>query len=152
MAEILGKGDLDAVAKAVAVEQLLQSKELATRAIDCIPEAFGAVLVGHMGNIGLPARFKAKSHRGAWCEFSLNDEPIFGEALAVATSLYHNGPKELFASVALQSAMVNTVNRALQAGQSIEGASFSSICFLGVSAEMYTPPRGLLHRLFGAST
>lgn len=55
VAEILGKGDLDAVAKAVAVEQLLQSKELATRAIDCIPEAFGAVLVGHMGNTGLPA-------------------------------------------------------------------------------------------------
>ncbi len=136
VAEILGKADLDAVAKAVAVEQVLQSKELATRAIDCIPEAFGAVLVEQMGNIGLPTHFKARSRRGVWCEFSLSDEPIFGEALTVAASLYHNGPRELFAPVALQSSMVNTVNQALHAGQSLEGASFSSICFLGVSAEM----------------
>lgn len=102
VAEILGQAGLDAIAKTVAVEQLLQSKKLALRAVACIPEAFGAMVVAHMGKAGLPARFKAKNSRGVWREFPLIDEPIYGEALLVAATLYHNGPKVLFAPVAPQ--------------------------------------------------
>lgn len=51
-----------------AVADLVGDHGLANRIIDWLPEAFGLILVGHMGNITLPKAFKAKDRFGDWID------------------------------------------------------------------------------------
>lgn len=121
----------------VRVAALVQDKMVARRLIDWIPEAFGIILVSHMGKFNLPTSFSAKAADGRWVRFEFKKEPIFGEALQLGAEIYHSGPRNLFSSIALRSSMVAVVNNALNAGASLEGATLSGPALVGIPAETY---------------
>jgi hypothetical protein len=127
-------------------------KMVARRLIDWIPEAFGIVLASHIGKIHLPATFSARSSDGQWKQFEFKAEPIFVEALRIATDMYHSGDRSAFGNIAKRSSMVDVVNKALNAGDSIDGAMLSGPALIGVPAEVYevkaTP---IWRRLFRSS-
>lgn len=120
-----------------AVADLVGDHGLANRIIDWLPEAFGLILVGHMGNITLPKAFKAKDRFGDWIEIPFAKEPVFADALEFASLTFHNGPKRLFSGLAVQSSVVDVVNQALNAGSSMVGATLGPIEMMGLSAETY---------------
>ena len=120
-----------------AVLDLVGDRTLAQRIIDWLPEAFGFILVGHMGNLTLPTTFQARDAAGDWVEISLSKEPILAEALDLASQVFHNGPKNVFSSLALRSAVVDVVNNALNAGASLEGSRLAPLAMHGLSAEIY---------------
>ena len=119
------------------VAALVGDPMAARRLIDWIPEAFGIVLISHIAKVVLPTTFSAKSSNGEWVKFPFEAEPIFQAALGLATNLYHSGPRSTFGNVAMRSSMVDVVNRALNAGQSIEGATLSGPALIGIPAEVY---------------
>jgi hypothetical protein len=120
-----------------AVADLVCDPDLARRIIDWLPEAFGLILIGHMGDITLPKTFRVKDRSGQWIEIPFSREPIFADVLDFASLTYHNGPKHLFSSLAVQSSVVDTVNKALNAGEPLTGASLGPITMAGLSAETY---------------
>jgi hypothetical protein len=131
------------------IAALSKDPMLARRLIDWLPEAFGIVLVSHMGGVNLPTTFSAKTSRGQWLEFELNAEPIFQNAARVAMEMYHSGPRNIFSNIALRSSMLSAVNQALNQGGSLEGATLSGPALIGIPAEIYAPPpRSLWARLF----
>lgn len=120
---------------------LVGDDALARRLIDWIPEAFGAVLIGHMKlGISLPKTFTAKDSHGLWREFSFSAEPIFVKAVEAASVIYHEGPREVFVALAPSGSMVDAVNRALNAGADLSGASLAGPAMLGIPAETYSQP------------
>lgn len=112
----------------------------ARRAIDWIPEAFAFVLVPHIAEVELPTTFTAKARNGTWMRFETSVEPVFAKAVRLGTHLYHSGNRDAFGRIALRSAMMVAVNRALNAGHGIAGATLSGPALLGVPAEFYLPP------------
>lgn len=120
-----------------AVAVLTGDPGLARRIIDWLPEAFGLILLSHMGDITLPKTFRAKDRAGEWVEIPLVQEPVLADALEFASLTYHKGPKSLFSGLALQSAVVDSVNQALDAGESLAGARLGPIAMPGLSAEIY---------------
>jgi hypothetical protein len=120
-----------------AVTALLGNEFLARRAIDWLAEAFGLVLIQHIAAVKLPRTFKAQNRDGEWVEIPFTAEPIFGLALRLGTAIYHSGPREIFSKIALRSALVSVVNKALNSGANLEGAELSSPSMLGLKAETY---------------
>lgn len=117
---------------------LVGDDALARRLIDWIPEAFGAVLIGHMNlGIRLPKTFTARDAHGLWREFPFSAEPIFVKAIEAASVIYHEGPSEVFVALAPTGSMVDAVNRALNAGHDLSGASLAGPAMLGIPAETY---------------
>jgi hypothetical protein len=112
-------------------------KMVARRLIDWVPEAFGIVLASHIGKINLPATFSARSHNGEWKHFEFKVEPIFIESLRIATDVYHSGDRSIFGNIAKRSSMIDVVNKALNAGDSIDGATLSGPALVGIPAEVY---------------
>lgn len=119
------------------VAALAEDKMVAQRLIDWIPEAFGIVLASHVGKIQLPTTFSARSRSGQWRNFEFSAEPIFGEALKMATDMYHSGDRSVFGNIAQRSSTIDAVNRALDAGESIDGAKLSGPALNGIPAEVY---------------
>jgi hypothetical protein len=123
------------------VRALVGDDALARRLIDWIPEAFGAVLIGHMKlGINLPKTFTAKDAHGLWQEFPFSAEPIFVKAVQAAAVIHHEGPREVFVALAPSGCMVGAVNRALNAGADLSGASLAGPAMLGIPAETYSQP------------
>jgi hypothetical protein len=119
------------------VAAFAQDPMTARRLIDWIPEAFGLVLVSHLGKILPPKTFGAKASDGKWVEFDLKAEPIFIDTLSLAIEVYHSGPRSTFSNIALRSSMLGAVNEALNAGVSIDGAVLSGPALIGIPAEVY---------------
>jgi hypothetical protein len=117
--------------------QLVGEADVARRVIDWLPEAFGIVLVSHMGSITLPSTFMARDSLGSWIEIPLSNDPIFGQTLKLAQHMYDHGPREIFSALALRSSSVAAVNQALNAGESIDGSVLSPPSMLGLAAETY---------------
>lgn len=109
----------------------------ARRLIDWIPEAFAAVLIPHIGNVYLPKTFTAKAKCGKWLKFEFMREPIFVNSLPIAMEMYHSDSRNAFANIAKRSAMLDVVNKALNAGDSIDGGSLSGPALIGIPAEVY---------------
>jgi hypothetical protein len=109
----------------------------ARRLIDWIPEAFAAILIPHVGNVNLPKTFTAKAKYGKWLEFEFTREPVFVNSLSIAMGMYHSDSRNAFANIVKRSAMVDAVNKALNAGDSIDGASLSGPALIGIPAEVY---------------
>lgn len=123
---------------------------LARRLIDWIVEAFGMVLAAHVtpGMI-MPTTFSARSSNGKWLSLKLTAEPIFFETVKIAQAIYHNGPRELFGSIAVRSSMIQAINNALNSGANLKGAVFSGPALLGIPAEVYpSPPKSIWTRFF----
>lgn len=117
---------------------LVGDEVLARRLIDWIPVAFGAVLIRHMElGLELPQTFTAKDLQGRWHEFPFSAEPIFVEAVNAASGYYHEGPRDVFAALAPAGCMVDAVNRALNAGADLTGASLAGPAMLRIPAEAY---------------
>jgi hypothetical protein len=114
-----------------------KDKMVARRLFVWIPESFGIVLVSHIGRINLPATFSARSSDGQWKQFEFKVEPIFGEALRLAADMYHSGDRSAFGNIAKRSSMVDVVNKTLNAGKSIDGATLSGPALIGIPAELY---------------
>jgi hypothetical protein len=137
---LLGSDDIAEEDIEASVFAYTKDSMLARRLIDCIPEAFGIILIGHMSiNLNLPKTFSAKAKNGQWLEFEFNVEPIFVDAIKIAAEMFHTGPRSVFKNIASRSAMVNTVNRALNQAQSLNGATLSGPALIGIPAEIYLP-------------
>ena len=108
------------------------SPDLVRRALDWLPEAFGLVALARMDGVEVPTTFSAKSVDGAWHEFPLSAEPLFAQAVRVAL----HSP-EIFRQIAEQSACINAIDNALNAGADVKGAKISGPTLVGVPAEMY---------------
>jgi hypothetical protein len=129
--------DLSEPEQEAAVIALLGDERLARRAIDWLVEAFGLVLLPHIAALTLPNTFKARSNSGEWVEFPFSSDPIFIQAIKLGTELYHQGQHVVFGKIALRSAMVIAVNKALNAGADINGGVLGPPSMIGLKAEMY---------------
>src|SRR6185312_1979337 len=107
------------------VLQLVADPMIARRLIAWIPEAFGFVLAAHIAKVEFTNTFSAKNKQGTWVTIEINREPIFAAALRAATSMFHSGPRDVYQAIAYRSAALAAVNKALNAGDSIEGAHLS---------------------------
>ena len=135
------------------IASFAKDKMVARRLIDWIPEAFGIVLVSHIGKINLPATFSARSRDGQWKQFKFEVEPIFGEALRLAADMYHSGDRSTFGNIAKRSSMVDVANKVLNAGDSIDGGTLSGPALIGIPAEVYeAKPRSTWRRIFRRSS
>lgn len=133
----LGEGDRRDTEIEIAVDRYAADKLATKRLIAWIPEAFGVVLLPHVADMTLPTTFTAKASDGTWKEFAFDREPIFADAVRVATDMYRDGPRSVFSNVARRSTMVATVNAALNAGQSVAGAKIAGPAIAGIPAEFY---------------
>ena len=114
---------------------------LARRAISWLPEAFGIVLASHIEpGIKLPTTFMAKNIEGEWVELPLALDPVFAQALRLATTVFHGGPREIFSALALASSVHAAVNNALNENAVLKGSKLQPIRMLGLSAEAYGGP------------
>lgn len=117
---------------------------LARRLIDVVPEGFGLVLVSHIesaATLQLPTEFSVQDAAGEWVEFPFTSEPVFVAALLAAQRMFHTGPRLKFQTVTDRSGLLNAVNNALNAGQSLEGgATLGGPRFEGIPAAVYAAP------------
>jgi hypothetical protein len=148
VAAIIGSEDITVDDIETRVVVLVQDPMLARRLIDWIPEAFGIVLISHMATVTLPLTFSAKNKRGDWVQFDLKVEPIFQRATLLAMQIFHEGPRESFSNIARRSALLDAANRALNHGDSLDGAVLSGPALIGIPAEVYMPPSTSIWRKF----
>ena len=150
---ILGNGGISDDVIESGIESFAENKLVARRLIDCIPEAFGIVLASHVGKINVPSMFSARLSNGNWKSFEFRVEPIFDLSLRIATDMYHTGDRSTFGNVAERSSIIGALNKALNAGASIEGATLSGPALMGVPAETYeTKSNSLWEKLFRGSS
>ncbi len=100
----------------------------ANRLVALVPLAFGRVLISHIAKLDLSTEFIVKNGDQETVR-SLNDEPLFLEALRVAMATFHSGPRDLFEPAATFSAEFNAVNRALNEEVSLDGGSLERPVF-----------------------
>lgn len=122
------------------VAALVQDPMLARRLIDWLPEAFGIVLISHMGTVTSPDTFSAKNKSGEWVQFDLKAEPIFELATRLAMRIFHEGPRSTFSNIVGRSALLAAASRGLDDGESLDGASLGGLAMLGIPAEVYFAP------------
>ncbi len=135
--EILGESGISADEIESRVTGLVSDPPLARRLIDCIPEAFGLVMMSHIGKVVLPTTFSARDRHGKWKSFPFSSEPIFDAALKTAERMIQDGAQTTFQNVATRSSMVSSLNKALHQGANIDGMISSGPFFIGIPAETY---------------
>lgn len=116
---------------------LVEDPLLVQRAMAWLPEAFGWVLASKIGKFRLPGSFQARTSKGEWSEFPLSAEPLFNVALSLAEETFQLGLKALFEKLALRSAVMSSLNAALDAGVDVNEAVISGPAFLSLPAEIY---------------
>ncbi len=133
----LGEGDRRDTEIEIAVRRFAPDPLTLRRLVGWIPEAFGYVLLPHVGDVTLPTTFQARAKDGTWKEFPFDREPIFARTVAIATAMYEQNSRGVFSAVARRSSMVGAVNKALNDGASLDGARLSGPAMMGVPAEFY---------------
>ena len=136
---LLGEGERRDTEIEIGVARFAPDKLTARRLIDWIPEAFGYVLLPHVGDMSLPTSFSAMAKDGTWREFAFDREPIFGQAVQIATQMYRDNPRGVFSAVARRSAMLAPVNDLLNEGRSIKGMKVAGPAMAAIPAEFYDP-------------
>ncbi len=123
------KNDDDQVLVAALTKKGL-SESYAERLVAFLPLAFGRVVVGQLAEITLADQYSTRE-RGV--EKSLNDEPVYMEAVTLARSVARDGTMEtaLFRSIAYRSAELAAVNQALTEGTNINGHTMLPPVFNG---------------------
>lgn len=112
------------------VEDRGYKTDLAERFVAFMPLAFGRVVINKIGSVSFTSSYKVKEQNR---EFSLEEEPIYCLAYKLAFESYENGilEREVFSAIATRSAELDSVNKALNAGEDINGAKFSTILLFG---------------------
>lgn len=85
----------------------------------------------------LPATFRVDDADGVTHYVPMAAEPVFVHALHIAQQTYHGGPRSTFQALSERSAVVDMINKALNAGGSLDGASISPLYFDDIPAEQY---------------
>jgi len=116
---------------------LTEDAMLARRLIDWIPETFGIVLVSRMGKVAFSGTFSAKNQEGKWVKINMDSEPIHASAMRAALEMLHSGSRESYERIVGRSSILAVVNKALNAGESIDGMTLSGPAFIGIPAEVY---------------
>lgn len=95
-----------------------------------LPSAFCRIALSHKFDLGFPDTYKVQGVEG---EFPYKAEPIYKLAIDIASDIYHNEPElsEVFNSIATRSAEFITINKALNEGAEITGASLSATSYFG---------------------
>jgi hypothetical protein len=145
----LGESGASPDDEALRIAALVADPMMARRLLVWIPEAFGFVLASHIGKIKFTGTFSAKNKHGQWVTLAVEREPIFAAALTAAMTMFHSGPRESFKNISGRSALLNAVDNALNAGQSLDGAMLSGPALIGIPAEVYVRPPVWWRRLFG---
>jgi hypothetical protein len=133
----LGEGERRDVEIEIAVARFAGDKMTVRRLVDWIPEVFGVVLLPHVAEVVLPVTFTARAQDGTWKEFPFEREPIVALTLPIAVALYNDGGRAVFSSVVKRSSMVVAVNKALNAGSSLDGVVLAGPAMSGIPAEFY---------------
>ena len=139
--EILGDARLEETEIETRMLALAKNPLTARRLVDCVPEAFGLLLIAHLGKLdpsGLPQSFSARDAAGGWRSFPFSAEPIFALSGLLAGRMLHNGPRAKFETIAKRSALLASVNKALNAGADLSGARLSGPALIGAPAEFYS--------------
>ncbi len=89
------------------------------------------MLLPHVGDWVLPTIFSAQAAGGSWVEFPLERGPIVADAIALATEMDRVDPRGTFSQVAKRSSLVVAVDKALNAGESMDGAKLSGPALVG---------------------
>lgn len=107
-----------------------QSKEFAEHAVAFLPIAFGRVVIVHIAQVTFTTDYQVKETKQT---HSLSNEPIFVKALKLATDSYHMRlvPRKVFSAIAMRSPELLAVNKALNEGADINGASFQTLELTG---------------------
>ena len=118
---------------------MLGNQMLARRVLDFVPEAFGAMLIGHIPGMitRLPRTFSVCAADGEWRELPLSEEPVFAQAVQLAMRLAHHGDSEVFEVVSKRSSLFNLVNKSLSAGKEPKDVGMPALAFMGIPAELY---------------
>lgn len=111
------------------------SSQTAEKLVALVPLAFGRILISHMGKATFPNEAVLETKRGMAKSIDLRREPIFTHALELGTTMYHQGPRHLFAPAASASAEVGCINQLLNDGGTIDGVGFSAPRFLRLTYE-----------------
>lgn len=138
-ARIIGATGADNSAIEEGVRALVGEAMSARRVIDWLPEAFALVFIPHVASVHLPTTFRARNRKGKWETFGMDAEPILGNAILLGSRMYHHGPRETFSNIVSRSSLLAVVNRALNEGADITGATLSRLALIGVPAEVYLP-------------
>ena len=134
---LLGEGERRDVEIEIGVARFAADKLTVRRLVDWIPEAFGYVLLPHVADMVLPKTFSARAKDGTWHEFAFDREPIFAAAVKLGNDMYRDGPRTVFSNVAKRSSVIAVVNKALNDGASLSGATISGPAMIGIPAEFY---------------
>ena len=120
---------------------LLGDQMLARRVLNFVPEAFGAMLIGHIPGMitRLPRTFSVCAADGKWHELPFPEEPVFAQAVQLAKRLAHQGDGEVFETVSKRSSLFSLVNKSLGAGKEPEDIGMPALAFVGIPAEIYLP-------------
>jgi hypothetical protein len=112
------------------VESKGYKKELAERFVAFLPIAFGRIVIAQIADVSFTLNYKVKETSN---EYSLTNEPIYNLAHDLAVESYEKGriTREVYSAIALRSAELVAVNKALNAGEDINGANFSTIVLFG---------------------
>ena len=111
----------------------------AEKLVALVPLAFGRIAIGHMFRVEFPTHVVVGHPDGV--RVDLCDEPIFRRALAIAATMIHNGPRELFEPARDMSAEMVLINRALAAGQKdLNGSVFAEPIIMNLTVEEWRLP------------
>ncbi len=105
-------------------------REFAERLVAFLPIAFGRVVIAHIGEMDLSDEYLVTETNS---RHSLLNEPVYTSALAFATGAYQSGilSRDCFSAVATRSAELSAVNRALNKGADLHGASMGPVVLFG---------------------
>ncbi|MFZ6727493.1 hypothetical protein ACO0K2_18540 [Undibacterium sp. MH2W] len=118
---------------AVLVERLQNAGvalSTAERLISLLPIAFGRVVIEKLAQVTFSNNFIVRETNQ---ELPLSDEEIYIEALSLANECYQSGviQREEFSDIAIRSPELAAVNKALNEGNSINGANFAPVVLWG---------------------
>ena len=137
IAQLLGESQATEDVIRSNISYLVGNQSLAKR-IECwMPEVFGLVVISHIEDITLPRTFQVRTVDGQWRELPMADEPLLAELLDFAQEIFHSGPRSLFQSLADRSSSVSALNKALDAGANVVGATLSGPAFASLTVAMY---------------
>ncbi len=128
-----------------SLEKRGYAQAVAERYVAFMPIAFGRVIISQVGNVGFSSLYKTSESSK---EFNLNEEPIFTLASDLAVQSYEQGilEQEVFSAIASRSSEFNAVNKALNDGGVIYGATFAPVLLFGYKTLGKT--KGFLRGLF----